>query len=67
MQTTATGILLTLADVQAETKLGHTSIYKLMGEGKFPRSVRVTGTRGVRWRRRDIEEWANRLPEAVPA
>ena len=65
--TPTTGTLLTLDDVKAHTRLGRTFIYERMKTGEFPKPVRLPGGRAVRWRRRDIEEWAEKLPDAVTA
>ena len=33
------------------------TIYKLMDEGKFPKSVKLTGNRSVGWYESVIDEW----------
>ncbi|MEW6290033.1 MAG: AlpA family phage regulatory protein [Thermodesulfobacteriota bacterium] len=48
--------ILRLAEVKRLTGLGKTSIYKLMGEGNFPRAVSL-GSRAVGWIVRDIRGW----------
>ena len=48
-------------DVEEITGLSHSSIYRKMGEGTFPQSVRVT-SRSVRWRSSDIDDWMESLP-----
>ena len=53
--------LLRREDVEEITGLSHSSIYRKMDDGTFPRSVRVT-PRSVRWRRSDIDDWMESLP-----
>ena len=53
--------LLRLHEVEEITGLGNSTIYRKIGDGTFPRSVRVT-PRSVRWRRSDIDEWIESLP-----
>ena len=48
--------MLRLADVCAMVGLSRSSIYLAMGEGRFPRAVRI-GMRAVRWRAGDIQSW----------
>lgn len=36
--------------------LSTTTIYRLMGEGKFPRPVRIGG-RAVAWKESDLLQW----------
>ena len=58
---------LRLDDVTAKTKLCKASIYKLMAEGKFPRSANLGG-RMVRWSADEIEGWMRaRLAEREAA
>ena len=54
--TTSLGRLLRRREVEQETGLSRTSIYRLMDEGKFPRPLR-TGTRAVAWPTSEIEAW----------
>lgn len=47
---------LRLSEVQERVGLGRTSIYKMMGEGKFPKPVNTLG-RNVAWLDSEIDEW----------
>tara|TARA_R100000687_G_C6442359_1_gene161187 strand:- start:452 stop:682 length:231 start_codon:yes stop_codon:yes gene_type:complete len=47
---------LRLTEVQERVGLGRTSIYKLIGEGKFPKPVHILG-RNVAWVDSEIDEW----------
>ncbi len=47
---------LRLNEVKERVGLGRTSIYKLIGEGKFPKPVHVLG-RNVAWIDSEIDEW----------
>ena len=40
--------LLSLADVRARTKLGRTTIYRWMGEKRFPQAIKLS-ERCTRW------------------
>lgn len=53
--------LLKLKHVQALTTLSKTSIYNMMGEGTFPKSVRL-GPKAVAWREDDVVDWINSRP-----
>jgi len=44
-------------EVKAMTKLGKTTIYKLIKEGRFPKSVRMNGTGVAYWRKSDVDSW----------
>ena len=57
--------LLNLKEVMDICKIGKSTIYALMGAGKFPRPVRVGG-RAVRWRWADIQEWLRSRPPTAP-
>jgi prophage regulatory protein len=48
--------ILRLEDVKRLTGLGRTSIYKLMKDGVFPRSISL-GPRAIGWRTGDIRTW----------
>ena len=43
--------------VEALTSLSRSSIYRLMGKGKFPQSKGILGGNIVIWIRKEIEEW----------
>ena len=47
---------LRLRDVQHRVGLGRSTIYRWMGEGKFPRP-HALGDYCVRWLESDIDEW----------
>ena len=52
----ANNVMLPISSVTDRVGLSRPSIYRLMGEGRFPRPFKV-GIRGVRWRSLEIEEW----------
>ena len=45
------------------TGLGRSTIYRLMAESKFPRSVRLAD-RAVAWRQSDVDRWSEGRPSA---
>ncbi|MXX35305.1 MAG: AlpA family phage regulatory protein [Gemmatimonadetes bacterium] len=47
---------LNLREVEDETGLNRSTIYRQMKAGKFPKPDRLT-TRRVGWRREDIKAW----------
>lgn len=47
--------LLDLKGACATTTLSKSIIYELIRSGKFPRPIRIPGTRRVAWRASDIE------------
>lgn len=55
------GRLLTRFEVEEQTRLSRSSIYRQMEQGTFPRAVRV-GTRAVAWWESDIQAWKNARP-----
>ena len=57
--------ILRLPDVKRLTGLGKTTIYKLMGEGKFPPRVILTA-RTVGWLVCDVREWLEGRSFATP-
>lgn len=48
--------LLSKAKVVELTTLSHTTIWRMMKAGKFPKSVRASMGR-VAWRKSDIDNW----------
>jgi prophage regulatory protein len=52
----ATGRLLRRPEVERETGMSRSSIYRLMDEGQFPRPLR-TGHRMVAWSSAAIDAW----------
>ena len=57
--------LLKLVDVKILTSLSRSSIYRMMGQGTFPRSLNIGGNTR-RWRLTDINEWLS-TPETYKA
>ena len=53
--------LLRRREVEKITGMSHSSIYRLMKKGKFPRRVRI-GSKAVRWRLSVIMAWLKSLP-----
>lgn len=53
-----------LKDVMELTKLGSSTIYRMMDEGKFPRPLRL-GPGSVRWRASAIRAWMDSLSAAA--
>lgn len=47
--------LINLKDVCAITTLSKSLIYVLIKDGKFPKPIRIPGTRRVAWRSSDVE------------
>jgi prophage regulatory protein len=47
--------------VQERTGLSRSSIYKLMKEGKFPKSVALS-QRSIGWRSSHIDQWLEERP-----
>lgn len=60
------GRLLKRREVERETGLSRSSIYRQMDEGAFPRPLRI-GRRGVAWPAAKIEAWKAARPTADPA
>ena len=54
-------MLLKIDEVAELIRLSRPSIYRLMASGSFPKPVQV-GSRAVRWRRADVEEWIEQRP-----
>lgn len=53
--------LLNLAEVIDCCTISRATIYRLMAQGNFPRSVKPKGCRRVAWRSSDIQAWMNAL------
>ncbi len=53
--------ILKLPDVLEVTSLGKTAPYKMIGDGSFPRQIRL-GPRSVGWRQSAVAEWINPRP-----
>lgn len=58
--------LLKLPLVIEATGLSRSTIYRMMGEGTFPRPLQL-GPGSVRWRTSVIVEWQDNLKATVPA
>lgn len=59
--------LLRLADVETAVGLKKSKLYSLIGEGNFPRPVKLS-KRSVRWKLSDIQKWiANLASQEVAA
>ena len=56
--------LLRVNQVLARCGLSRSSLYRQMGEGAFPRPLRV-GVRAVRWPESEIEAWLATRPRAT--
>jgi len=48
--------LIKLKEVMHKTSLGHSSIYKFIAEGTFPKQISL-GAKSVAWLESDIENW----------
>ena len=59
------GPLLRRPEVERETGLSRSSIYRRMDEGSFPRPRR-TGRRSVAWPQAEIEAWKAACPTTRP-
>ena len=60
---TKTERLLTRLEVEKVVSLSRSAIYRLMRSGDFPEPIQV-GTRAVRWRLSEIQEWLESRPRA---
>src|SRR5262245_26469423 len=58
------GQLLALAEVQAITRLGASTIYKGVAEGWFPQARKI-GPRSARWIEAELLAWIEDLPRAA--
>jgi len=50
--------ILRLKEVKTRTGLGRSTIYLLIAQGSFPRSIAL-GERAVGWLESDLDEWIN--------
>lgn len=55
---------LRLKQVIARTGLSRSSIYLMVGDGQFPRQVRLSGSRSVAWIEAEVEDWMQARIEA---
>ena len=56
--------LLRMKNVLEKTGLGRSTVYALMKEEDFPKSIRVSG-RSVAWVEADVDEWINKKRGSV--
>ncbi len=56
--------LLRRAEVEAQTGLGRSTIYRLMRAGDFPTPIKI-GPRSVRWPQSELNEFLARCPRAT--
>jgi prophage regulatory protein len=56
--------LLRLPAVVRQTGLSRSTIYRLMATRDFPLPVKLAG-RAVGWRRSDVEQWSDSLPQVA--
>lgn len=56
--------LLTIRQIEIKIGLSESTIYKYMGEGGFPRPLKL-GNTAVRWRESEIDAWIANLPTAA--
>ena len=56
--------LLRRPEVEAQTGLTRSTIYRLMRAGEFPEPLKL-GPRAVRWRATEIESWIAERPRAT--
>lgn len=54
--------LLSLREVRTTTSLGRTTIYLMMRDGRFPKTVKLS-TRRVAWKASEIQAWIARRGE----
>ncbi|QQN73139.1 AlpA family transcriptional regulator [Croceicoccus sp. YJ47] len=54
--------LLRRPEVEKETSLSRSTIYRQMNAGTFPKAIRV-GANSVRWRESEIEAWKQSRPK----
>lgn len=51
--------LLNLKNITSTTTLSKSVIYEMIKLGKFPKSIRIPGTRRVAWRASEVEATIN--------
>ena len=57
--------ILRLPALVARVGLSQATIYRMISNGEFPRSVQI-GVRATGWRSDEIEEWLASRPQTVP-
>ncbi|MFA9459909.1 helix-turn-helix transcriptional regulator [Thiohalorhabdus sp. Cl-TMA] len=55
--------VLRLREVSDRYGLSRSTVYRLMGQGKFPKPIQL-GPQAVAWRVEDLEEWLASRPAA---
>jgi prophage regulatory protein len=60
-QTSSRGQMLKIGQVVAETSLSRRTIYRLIGQGQFPRSRKLSPQR-VAWSAEEIDAWKRGCP-----
>jgi len=55
--------LIKIRDVMAMTTFSRNTVYKLIGNGEFPRQLKVGAA--SYWKRREIEQWLDNLTPAT--
>ena len=58
--------ILRVRDVMAVTQLSRMTLHRRVRDGSFPAPVRL-GPRAIGWRRTDVEQWVEELPEKPAA
>lgn len=56
--------LLRRPEVERETGLSRSSLYRMMDDNQFPRPIRI-GKRAVAWRASTIDQWKSSRPIAA--
>ena len=57
--------ILRLPALRARVGLSHATIYRMISNGEFPRSVRI-GVRATGWRSDEIDDWLASRQPTVP-
>lgn len=55
--------ILRLPDVLQRTGLSRTMLYELIGDGKFPKQIKI-GKRSVGWKSSLVDGWIEQQPQA---
>ena len=63
MGETAVDYLLRIAEVEKQSGMARSTIYKRMADGTFPEPVKLS-SRQVRWRQSDVTRWREGLERA---
>ena len=49
-------------EVLQKVGFSRSTLYRLVGEGKFPRPVMLTGGKSVAWRDVEVQQWIDSRP-----